>query len=123
VNASGSLFIADVGNNRVRRVVAATVRAGTSTAYTLTIRNISPATTDPVTVTAVGDNMLGDLTAAARAANGGADIVLSPGERFTFTANSPALGSGTVVVEVTVTAHDNEGTVVTASDTETLTVI
>ena len=33
-----------------------------------------------MTVTSVVDTLLGDLTAAARAANGGADLVLAPGQ-------------------------------------------
>jgi sugar lactone lactonase YvrE len=121
VDAAGNLFIADTGNSRVRKVAAANPEGGTAT-YTFTITNTSPVHTDPVTVTSVVDTALGDLTAAARAANGGADVVLAPGRGFAFVATGPAPGAGPVAATVTVTAHDDEGMIATASDTLTVTV-
>jgi uncharacterized repeat protein (TIGR01451 family) len=122
VDGSGNLFIVDSSNHRIRKVARAAVPGGNPATYTVTIRNTSPASTDPVTVTSVTDTLLGDLTAAAVVANGGADIVLAPGASFTFSVTGPALTAGPVVNTVTVTAHDDEGTGATASDTETLTV-
>ena len=60
-------------------MAAGSVREGEPATYTFTVTNTSPASTDPVTVTGVTDTLLGDLTAATRAAHGGADIVLAPG--------------------------------------------
>ena len=77
VDAAGNLFFADTSNHRVRKVAAAG-REGEPATYTFTITNTSLASTDPVMVTSVTDTLLGDLTAAARAANGGADVVLAP---------------------------------------------
>jgi sugar lactone lactonase YvrE len=122
VDAWGNLFIADASNNRVRRVGAAANPEGGTATYTFTITNTSPAATDPVTVTSVVDTLLGDLTAAAVAAHGGADLVLAAGASFTFSATGPAPAAGPVAGTVTVTAHDDEGTPATASHTETVTV-
>jgi sugar lactone lactonase YvrE len=116
VDGSGNLFIVDSANHRVRKVATAADPGGNPVTYTFTIRNTSPASTDPVTVTSVGDTALGDLTAAARAANGGADLVLNSGQAFTFSYTA-ASAAGTV----TVRGHDDEGTPATASDTRTVT--
>jgi sugar lactone lactonase YvrE len=111
VDAMGNLFIADYADHRVRKAAAAPPE-GTPVTYTFTVTNTSPARTDPVTVTSVADDRLGELIDAARAANGGADVVLAPGQSFTFSATDPVSGPGTV----TVTAHDDEGTTATATD-------
>src|SRR5262249_27665359 len=61
----------------VAKTVPATIAEGNTATYSFTIKNTSPADTDPVTITSVVDNVLGDLTAAAIAANGGNAIVLA----------------------------------------------
>ena len=101
----------------------ATVAEGGTATYVFTVTNTSPSSTDPVTVTSVTDDVLGDLTAAAVAANGGSPIVLAPGQSFAFGHTTPAvLNAGTVVNTVTVTGVDDEGTPVSGGDTHTLAV-
>jgi hypothetical protein len=122
-NAGHTLFVADVPPEvAVHKAGPDSVPGGQAATFEFTITNTSPARTDPVTVSSIADDRLGELIDAARAANGGADVVLAPGQRFTFSAGGPAPGPGTVVTTVTVTAHDDEGTTATASDTETLVV-
>jgi len=122
VDAAGNLFIADYRENRVRKVAAATILEGNPVTYTFTIRNTSPASTDPVTISNVIDTVLGDLTAAAVAANGGNPIVLVPGKTFAFNQMSPALNAGAVTNAVFVHGHDDEGELATTCATATITV-
>ncbi|WP_436169378.1 hypothetical protein, partial [Bosea sp. LjRoot9] len=99
----------------------ATIAEGGATAtYTFVITaSAANAATDPLTIDSVVDNVFGNLTAAALAANGGNPIVLDPGETFTFTFTSPIIlqNAGTTHTNVvTVTAHDDENTPVTDTD-------
>jgi hypothetical protein len=102
---------------------ATIAEGGADVTWHFVITNRSVAT-DPVTVTAIGDDKLGDLLAAALAANGGSPIVLEPGESFAFDFN-PA---GNLVVDagesytnvVTVTGVDDEGAAGSDSDSHTL---
>src|SRR5262249_48277107 len=86
------------------------------------ITNTSPADTDPVTVTSVVDDKLGDLTAAANAAwvaqGHSVPIVLAQGQtfRFSFT-TAAAVNAGTVVDTGTVRGHDAEHSPATAPAT------
>ena len=101
----------------------ATVAEGNTATYTFTVTNTSPAATDPVTLTSVVDDVLGDLTGAALAANGGNPVVLAPGAGFSFSYTTPSvLDAGTIVNTVTVAGHDDENEPVTGSDSHTLTV-
>src|SRR5262249_28031938 len=95
---------------------------GGSITYAITITNNSGAT-DPVTVTAIGDDKLGNLLATAQAQNGNQPIVLASGASFTFTVttNLTLNGSQPYVNVVTVTGHDDEGTSVSATATHTVT--
>ena len=85
----------------------------------------SNASTDPVTVTSVNDDKLGDLTAAALAANSGNPIVLNPGQSFSFSYNP----TGNLVLDagqsqtnvVTVTGKDDEDTPASDTDDHTIT--
>jgi sugar lactone lactonase YvrE len=122
VDAAGNLFIAEPTKGLIRKVAADGVHAGDPLGYTVTIRNTSPAGTGPVTVTGVTDGAGHDLTDLARSFRGGADIVLAPGEAFTFNYTTPAGTAGQRIDTVTVTAHDDGGTTATASDTVTVTV-
>ena len=60
---------------------ATNIAEGNSATYSFTITNTSSASTDPVTITSVVDDVLGDLTSTALAANGGNPIVLAPAPR------------------------------------------
>src|SRR5207237_532014 len=87
--------------------------------YTYVITNTSPASTDPVTLTSVIDDKVGNLLAAAIAANGGS-AVLAPGASVTFTATQtlPVANAAAVYDNtVTATGHDDEND--TASNSAT----
>src|SRR5262249_31956226 len=105
---SHTLTVTDVAPSiTVNKAGPATVAEGNTVTYAFTISNTSEASTDPVTVTNVVDDVLGDLTAAAEAAwvaqgNSG-PIVLAPGDTFRFSFTTTAtLNVGTVVNMVTV---------------------
>src|SRR5262249_47096398 len=109
---SHSLTVADVTPTiAVDKSGPATVAEGGTATYTFTITNTSPISTDPVTVTSVADDKLGDLTAAANAAwaaqGHSGPIVLTQGQNFTFSFTTTALNAGTVVNVVTVSGRDN----------------
>src|SRR6185436_21181165 len=91
---------------------AAIAEGETDVTWTFTITNNS-VSTDPVIVTAVNDNILGNLLAAAQAANGGNPIVLASGASFTFSYNPDGNlvldGGQTNTNIVTVGAVDDEG--------------
>jgi hypothetical protein len=82
--------------------------------------------TDPVTITSLGDDKLGDLLAAAEAVNGG-PIVLASGASFEFDFNPDGdliLNAGaTHINTVTVTGVDDDGTEDTGTDDHTITAI
>jgi hypothetical protein len=95
-----------------------------SVTYTYTIKNTSSASTDPVTITSVVDDKLGDLTSAALAANGGNPIVLAPGASFmfTFSTTAPVQNAGTSFTNiVTASGQDDEGDGTSASASATVT--
>ena len=79
------------------------------------------ASSDPVTVTAIGDDVLGDLLPAALAANGGASIVLQPGESFSFDVEGEVdLNAGESLTNVvTVVGVDDENTETSDDDDHT----
>ncbi|WP_372742966.1 hypothetical protein, partial [Neptunomonas sp.] len=98
-------------------------------AYQVTIMaDADNVSTDPVTVTSIMDDRFGDLLAEAVADNGGADIVLNPGESFTFdfvetlTLDDGELGEDPHVNVLTVTAKDDEGTEASDYDDATINV-
>ncbi|MGH7893677.1 MAG: retention module-containing protein, partial [Candidatus Binatia bacterium] len=103
---------------------ATIAEGGTDVTWTFKITNNS-VSTDPVTVTAIGDDKLGSLLAAAEAANGGQPIVLAAGASFTFTYNPEGVvtidGGQTYTNVVTVTAVDDEGSQATDDDSHTIT--
>src|SRR5262249_24320656 len=81
--------------------------------------------TDPVTVTVISDDKLGDLLASAQTANGGQPIVLQAGASFEFdytpAGNLVLDGGETHTNIVTVTAVDDENHQTTGSDDHTIT--
>ena len=101
---------------------AANINEGNTATYTFTIKNTSTASTDPVTIDSVNDDVLGDLTDDAIAANGGNPIVLAQNQSFTFTFTTAVLNAGPVTNTVTVSGLDDEGTPASAQDSHTLTV-
>jgi hypothetical protein len=79
--------------------------------------------TDPLTITSVIDDKLGDLTAAAIAGNGGSAILL-PGESFSFEFTSDIIvldAGGTQTNIVTVVGVDDEGETATDDDNHIVT--
>jgi hypothetical protein len=103
---------------------ATIAEGGADVTWTFTITNNS-VSTDPITVTALHDDKLGDLLAAAIAANGGNPIVLAPGGTFSFDYNPAGNlvldGGETYTNVVTVTGMDDEGTSDTGTDNHTIT--
>src|SRR5262249_14583837 len=123
---SHTLTVTDVAPSiAVAKTGPTTIAEGDTATFNFTITNTSVASTDPVTVTSVVDDVLGDLTAAANAAwlaqGHGGPIVLAPGQTFSFNVTTlAALNAGTVVNTVTVRGHDDEGTPAGATDTATV---
>ena len=76
---SHTLTVANVAPTITVDKTVSNISEGNTATYTYTITNTSPASTDPVTITSVIDDVLGDLTDEAIAANGGNPIVLAPG--------------------------------------------
>ena len=80
-----------------------------SVTYTYTVTNTSPATTDPVTISAIGDGS-GDLLADLKAANGGSDTI-AYGHHVTFmvTETVPTNNVGTIYTNpLSVSGADDE---------------
>ena len=72
--------------------------AGQVLVYSFTVSNTSAASTDPVTVTALSDTVLGNLLPAFTTANGGS-ATLAAGASRTFTVNytAPVANAGAVI--------------------------
>src|SRR5262249_9111090 len=104
----------------------ATISEGQTATYSFTITNTSPAVTDPITVTSVVDDVLGDLTPFANAewaAEGNTGpIVLAKGDTFTFTFTTGPLSPGSYTNTVKVISHDDENTPASGTDSHTLVV-
>src|SRR5436190_141654 len=100
--------------------------AETQSCFLLAHRSRSPTTRMATSSsTAIADDKLGSLLAAAQAANGGQPIVLAAGASFTFTYNPEGNlvldGGQTHTNTVTVNATDDEGSQATAQDNLTIT--
>src|SRR5262249_49179861 len=124
---SHTLTVTDVAPSiAVAKTGPTTIAEGDTATFNFTITNTSVASTDPVTVTSVVDDKLGDLTAAANAAwlaqGHTGPIVLAPGQSFTFSAASGVLAPGTVDNTVSVAGQDDEGDPASATDSHSLTV-
>ena len=120
---SHTLTVANVAPTITVDKTVSNISEGNTATYTYKITNTSPASTDPVTITSVIDDVLGDLTDEAIAANGGNPIVLAPGAFFSFDYTTlTAFNAGTVTNVVTVSGQDDENTTTSATDTATLTV-
>src|SRR5262249_9179083 len=110
----------------VAKTAPAAVLEGSTITYQFSITNTSVVSTDPVSISSVVDDVLGNLTAAAQAAwraqgNAGA-IVLTPGQIFTFSFTTGVQKAGTVTNTVTVSGHDDEATPTSAGDSATVSV-
>src|SRR5438034_1377430 len=84
--------------------------------YTYTVTNTSAATTDPVTLTSVLDDDLGQVL--------GAPVTLAPGQSYTFSVTTAAHNqtAGTSFTNhVTATAHDDENDTASATASATIT--
>ena len=121
---TATLTVANVAPSlSIAKTAPASIVEGNFATYSFTITNTSTASTDPVTITQVSDDVLGDLTAAALAANGGNPIVLAPGASFSFTYTTlTALNVDVIPNTVTVNGRDDENTPATATDSHTLTI-
>jgi uncharacterized repeat protein (TIGR01451 family) len=83
---------------------------GDTATYNFTITNNS-VSTDPLTITSLNDNRFGNLLPEAETANGGAAIVLNPGESFSFSIDRDLIldRGETHTNRVFVIAFDDEG--------------
>ncbi len=89
--------------------------------YTFQVTNSSPASTDPISITALADSLLGPLAGDADCQVG---TVLAPGAACSFEvlATLPAANAGTSVVNLfTATATDDENNSVSDDDDATVT--
>ena len=94
---------------------------GQTATYSYTITNTSIVSTDPVTITSIFDDKLGELITQAEAVNGG-PIVLAPGLVSRSAYREPVLDDILVVNVVNVAGNDDENSTATTSDSETVTV-
>jgi hypothetical protein len=92
-----------------------------SVKYTYTVNNISPASTDPITLSAIGDNS-GSLLAAFEAANGGsATIAYGASVSFSVTETVPTRNAGTTYSNtINVKAADDESDAANSSASVTI---
>ena len=92
-----------------------------SVTYTFTVTNTSPASTDPVTISAIADNS-GSLLAAFKAANGGsATIAYGATVSFTVSETAPDQNAGTTYVnKLSVIGQDDEGDPASTGATATI---
>src|SRR5205085_1332921 len=83
--------------------------AGQVLVYSFTVSNTSTATTDPVTVTALSDTVLGDLLGAFTTANGSATLAYGASKTFTVNYTAPVANAGVVIANtVSVSASDDD---------------
>ncbi len=89
--------------------------------YTYTVSNTSPASTDPITVSAIGDNS-GSLLAAFEAANGGsATVAFATAVKFSVTVTVRAKNAGTTYTNtINVKATDDESDAANSSASATI---
>ncbi len=92
-----------------------------SVKYTYTVTNTSPASTDPITVSAISDNS-GSLLAAFEAANGGsATIAYGASVSFSVTETVPTQNAGTTYSNtINVKAADDESDAANSSASATI---
>ena len=90
--------------------------------YTYTVTNTSPATTDPVTITSIGDTNDGSLMTQFKAANSGS-ATIPHGATVTFTVpeTAPDQTAGTTYVNtLSVSGHDDENDPASTSATASI---
>ncbi|OZG72944.1 hypothetical protein BTA51_13365 [Hahella sp. CCB-MM4] len=90
--------------------------------FSVTVNNTSPASSDPVVLNSLIDNIHGDLNGQGTCVSG---MVINPGQSYscTFTANVTGNSGDSETDTVTVSGADDEGNPVSASDSATVVIL
>ncbi|OZG72945.1 hypothetical protein BTA51_13370 [Hahella sp. CCB-MM4] len=90
--------------------------------FSVTVNNTSPASSDPVTLNSLVDNIHGDLNGQGTCLSG---VTINPGQSYscTFTANVLGNSGDSETDTVTASGADDDGNPVSASDSATVSIL
>ncbi|AZZ93860.1 hypothetical protein EUZ85_25335 [Hahella sp. KA22] len=90
--------------------------------FTVSVKNTSPASSDPITLSSLVDNIHGDLNGQGDCQSG---LVIAPGQEYlcSFTTNVMGNAGKSETDTVTASGADDEGNMVSASDSATVVIV